>query len=161
MMLNQGSPMEHQLVVYLGVADPEASGIGAMGASRSPMRILIVDDDIEVRDVLEELLHVDGHKVSTAADGAEALSLFKPGRFDMVFTDLGMPGISGWQVVEQIKRQAPQTPVVMVTGWGAQLDPARIAASGVDRVLTKPFQWLAVLEALNDLTVAGTADSGH
>ena len=161
MMLNQESPMEHQLVVYLGVADPEASGIGAMGASRSPMRILIVDDDIEVRDVLEELLHVDGHKVSTAADGAEALSLFKPGRFDMVFTDLGMPGISGWQVVEQIKRQAPQTPVVMVTGWGAQLDPARIAASGVDRVLTKPFQWLAVLEALNDLTVAGTADSGH
>jgi hypothetical protein len=49
----------------------------------------------------------------------------------------------------------------MVTGWGAQLDPARIAASGVDRVLTKPFQWLAVLEALNDLSVAGTADSGH
>jgi len=159
MMLNEASPMEHQLVVYLGVADPVASSIGAMDEPRSPLRILVVDDDIEVRDVLEELLHVDGHKVSTAADGAEALSLFEPGRYDMVFTDLGMPGISGWQVAEQIKHQAPHTPVVMVTGWGAQLDPARIAASGVDRVLTKPFQWLAVLEALNDLSAAGTADT--
>jgi CheY-like chemotaxis protein/GAF domain-containing protein len=114
-------------------------------------RVLVIDDDDEVRDVLEELLRIDGHQVTVAADGAQALNVFAPGKFDLVFTDLGMPGVSGWQVAESIKRDAPSMPVVMVTGWGAQLDPDKVRQSGIDRVLTKPFQWLSVLQALNEL----------
>ena len=58
--------------------------------------------------------------------------------------------ISGWQVAEQVKRIAPNMPVIMVTGWGAQIDAEKIHNSGVDRVMTKPFQWLDVLETLRD-----------
>lgn len=121
------------------------------GGYRKGLSVLVVDDDPDVRDVLSELLVTDGHKVQTAADGAEALQHFAHNAFDIVFTDLGMPGISGWQVAEQIKRDSPQVPVVMVTGWGHQLDPAQIERSGVDRVLTKPFQWLKVLDTLQEL----------
>jgi CheY-like chemotaxis protein len=114
-------------------------------------RVLIVDDDHDVREVLEELLCADGHTVTVAEDGAAALQLFDPEAFDLVFTDLGMPGISGWQVARQVKRAAPDLPVVMITGWGAQLDPEQIAESGVDEVLSKPFQWLAVLDIMKKL----------
>jgi len=114
-------------------------------------RITIVDDDRDVREVLEELLCADGHTVTVAEDGAAALQVFDPEAFDLVFTDLGMPGISGWQVARQVKRAAPDLPVVVITGWGAQLDPEQIAESGVDEVLSKPFQWLAVLDIMKKL----------
>jgi len=97
------------------------------------------------------MLLTAGHDVKVAGDGAEALKQAADGTFDIVFTDLGMPGISGWQVVEQIKRDAPGLPVVMVTGWGHQLDPSQVERSGVDRVLTKPFQWVKVLDTIHQL----------
>jgi CheY-like chemotaxis protein len=125
----------------------------AEGASDQvdPLRVLVVDDDRDVRDVLSEMLITAGHEVRVAEDGADALKQFAGGRFDIVFTDLGMPGISGWQVVEQIKRDAPELPVVMVTGWGHQLDPTQVERSGVNRVLTKPFHWVTVLDTLQEL----------
>jgi CheY-like chemotaxis protein len=119
--------------------------------SERKYRVLVVDDDSEVREVLEELLQADGHTVTAAADGAQALKAFEPEQHDIVFTDLGMPGISGWQVAEMVKREAPKTPVVLVTGWGAQIEAEKVRASSVDRVLTKPFQWFSVLEVLKDL----------
>jgi CheY-like chemotaxis protein/signal transduction histidine kinase len=131
--------------------EPHTAGVVANSGSREVLRVLVVDDDEDVRDVLTELLLADGHSVQTALDGADALKQFVVGRFDIVFTDLGMPGISGWQVAEHIKRESPGLPVVMVTGWGHQLDPAQIERSGVDRVLTKPFQWGAVRDTLRDL----------
>jgi len=118
---------------------------------RELLRVLVVDDDQDVRDVLSEMLLTAGHDVKVAGDGAEALRQAADGTFDIVFTDLGMPGISGWQVVEQIKRDAPGLPVVMVTGWGHQLDPSQVERSGVDRVLTKPFQWVKVLDTIHQL----------
>ncbi len=116
-----------------------------------PLRVLVVDDDRDVRDVLSEMLMTAGHEVRVAEDGADALSKFESGLFDIVFTDLGMPGISGWQVAEHIKREAPDLPVVMVTGWGHQLDPMQVERSGVSKVLTKPFHWLTVLDTLQAL----------
>lgn len=120
------------------------------GNKEQSYRILVVDDDPDVREVLCEMLCADGHTVTTAADGAEALQGLTANKYDIVFTDLGMPGISGWQVAEQVKRIAPNTPVIMVTGWGAQVDADKIYNSGVDRLITKPFQWLDVLETLRE-----------
>lgn len=135
--------------------DAEIPSAQVHGSKEQHYRILVVDDDADVREVLCELLSADGHTVTTAADGAEALQGFAADRYDVVFTDLGMPGISGWQVAEHVKRIAPNMPVIMVTGWGAQIDAEQISKSGVDKVLTKPFQWLDVLETLRD-TVART-----
>lgn len=135
--------------------DAEAPSAPDHGQKEQHYRILVVDDDADVCEVLCELLSADGHTVTTAADGAEALQGFAADKYDVVFTDLGMPGISGWQVAEHVKRIAPNMPVIMVTGWGAQIDAEQINKSGVDKVLTKPFQWLDVLETLRD-TVART-----
>jgi CheY-like chemotaxis protein len=58
--------------------------------------------------------------------------------FDLVITDLSMPGISGWQVAEQVKKRSPNMPVILVSGWAIQQDDARLRESGVDFVLQKP-----------------------
>lgn len=124
---------------------------GAKASRGHSYRVLVVDDDDAVREVLEELLRTDGHEVTAARDGGEALRLCESVAFDLVLTDLGMPGISGWEVAELIKRGSPDLPVVMITGWGAQVDPERLKQSGVDRVLAKPFQWPAVLDTIHGL----------
>lgn len=147
--ITPGSDNEPRCTIRFSPLPLEVSG--DVTAESNSYRVLVVDDDSEVRDVLEELLRLDGHQVTSAVDGTQALELFAPEKYDFVFTDLGMPGISGWQVAESIKKHAPNMPVVMVTGWGAQLDPEKVKTSGVDRVLTKPFQWVAVRETLTEL----------
>jgi CheY-like chemotaxis protein len=149
--LSVANPGTGEITLALSIAQPRSHATSA-ALPKGPYRVLVVDDDVEVREVLQELLQTDGHLVTTAEDGADALKKFHAGTFDIVFTDLGMPGISGWQVAEMIKRDSPTTPVIMVTGWGNQLDPDQIEQSGVDRVLTKPFQWLKVLDALSVLS---------
>ncbi|MGH7370013.1 MAG: PAS domain S-box protein, partial [Candidatus Methylomirabilaceae bacterium] len=115
-----------------------------MVASR-PGRILIIDDDRMVRDLLSDILQSEGHTVVPAAGGREGIRLFRQGTFDLVLTDLGMPEFSGWEVAVAIKTIAPKTPVVLVTGWGLTLDRAKLKAAGVDLVLTKPFQYPDVI----------------
>ncbi|MBI4607809.1 MAG: GAF domain-containing protein [Candidatus Rokubacteria bacterium] len=109
-------------------------------AQPSPARILVIDDEPEVRAMLAEILAGQGHTVSEAADGAEGLSMFQAGRHDLVFTDLAMPGASGWQVADQIKAISRGTPVILVTGWLDQQEPATSESRDVDLVLFKPFE---------------------
>ncbi len=115
----------------------------------APLSILIIDDEKAVRDLLSDILAAEGHRTETAADGDEGLRLFSSRGFDMVFTDLGMPGMSGWQVAEQIKKIDSDTPVVLITGW--ETDPAhRDHKNGVvDQVVQKPFQINHVMRTLD------------
>ena len=62
------------------------------------------------------------------------------GDFDLVFTDLGMPEVSGWEVAKAVKEINPKTPVVIITGWGAMLDKRKARESGVDLQISKPFR---------------------
>jgi PAS domain S-box-containing protein len=109
-------------------------------------RILVIDDDIAVRDVLADILRTGDHHVVSAANGPEGLELFKASEFDLVFTDLGMPGMNGWEVAQGIKSLSPTTPVGLITGWGSSLDEARIKDRGVDLIVSKPFRYNQVLE---------------
>jgi CheY-like chemotaxis protein len=84
--------------------------------------------------------------VVVATSGPAALALLDEGRFDLVCTDLGMPGMNGWEVARRVHERAPATPVVMITGWGIQLDPAELAANGITSVLFKPYRMHAVQE---------------
>ncbi len=114
-------------------------------ASSRPGRILIIDDDRMVRDLLSDILQSGGHTVVPAAGGREGVRLFRQGTFDLVLTDLGMPDFSGWEVAAAVKTIASRTPVVLVTGWGLTLDRAKLKAAGVDLVLSKPFQYPDVI----------------
>jgi PAS domain S-box-containing protein len=109
-------------------------------------RILVIDDDNAVRDVLADILRTGDHHVVSAANGIEGLELFRKNEFDLVFTDLGMPGMNGWEVAQGIKSLSPTTPVGLITGWGSSLDDARIKDKGVDLIVSKPFRYNQVLD---------------
>src|SRR5438552_13745174 len=96
-------------------------------------RILVVDDEPSIRRILSLVLQRDGHVVTEACSGAEALSLFEPGKFDLVFTDHFMPMMKGDELAAALKRRAPQQMIVMLT---ASLE--RFAAKGnVDHLMGK------------------------
>ncbi|NOQ43257.1 MAG: response regulator, partial [Dehalococcoidia bacterium] len=105
--------------------------------SAGKAKILLVDDDPNVNEVLELMLSQIGYEVTAVTHGQEAITLFMQGYYDLVITDLGMPDVSGWDVAEAVKQKSPETPVVLITGWGVQVDSAQ--RDKVDGVIAKPF----------------------
>jgi two-component system cell cycle sensor histidine kinase/response regulator CckA len=114
-------------------------------------RILLADDQLEVREMTKMVLGMDGYIVTEAGSGREALDLFTTDRFDLVITDYMMPLMKGDELARNIKRLAPSEPILMITGSTGELDDMR---AFVDVILSKPF-------ALEDLrqTVAQLLDS--
>ena len=103
------------------------------------LRVLVVDDEEPVLSVMGDLLGLLGQNVRTAQGGAAGLEALDREAFDVVFTDLGMPEVNGWDLALSVKALRPSTPVVLVTGWGFQLEGGAALAHGVDFVLPKPF----------------------
>src|SRR5437016_716027 len=115
-------------------------------------RIMVIDDEQMIRETLSKFLAYQGHEVTTAASGLEALNLFESGKFDLVLTDYNMPGMSGDKVAGEIKRRAPREPVIAITGF---LEQARqIPVPWFDACIGKPF----VLAELRDLIDKYTAN---
>jgi two-component system response regulator GlrR len=105
------------------------------------LRILLVDDDFEVNEALAMLLRRDGHHVSCALSGQEAIDqLATNPEVDVVLTDLGMPDVNGWAVAGAAKDRSPKMPVGLVTGWGddEELESA-VERGKLDFVITKPI----------------------
>jgi DNA-binding response OmpR family regulator len=114
------------------------------------MTVLVIDDDDRIRTLLRDILLFGGHEVIEASDGESGIRyLEKDGAVDMVLTDLGMPLKNGWEVAKWIKTKTPQIPVVLVTGWGTNLDEGKVRDSGVDMIIGKPFQVNEILEAVH------------
>lgn len=101
--------------------------------------ILVVDDESYVRQSLHILLQGDGYVVHDAQNGAEALALFEPDKFDTVFTDYLMPEMRGDQLAAAIKQRSPKQPVVMLTAFVEKFQSADHPPGGVDSVIGKPF----------------------
>jgi CheY-like chemotaxis protein len=118
---------------------PESPAVERPAGLQVRARILLIDDDREVRETLIEMLVGLGQSVTACADGAAGLVSFQEEPFDLVLTDLGMPGQSGWDVARIVKRCRPDVPVVLVTGWADHVAPGEAAAREVDEVLAKPF----------------------
>jgi CheY-like chemotaxis protein len=108
------------------------------------LRILVVDDEPSVGNAVKLLLKFDGHEVEATNSGKEALALFKPGRFDLVFTDFTMPGMNGNQLAAAIKADAPGQPVVMITAHAGTLP----RSPDVDFVVGKPVRRAHLREAI-------------
>ncbi len=99
-------------------------------------RILLVDDDEPLRGFLRMMLEQDGHQVTEAGNGAEALNLFTVGEFDLVITDLEMPVMKGNELAGSIKALAPSLPILMIT---ASESARPDTENPVDALLNKPF----------------------
>jgi signal transduction histidine kinase/ActR/RegA family two-component response regulator len=108
-------------------------------------RILVVDDEDHVRDLLRDILESEGFQVGLAAGGREALALMDEATFDAVFTDLGMQGMSGWELAHAIRERDGQIPLAVITGWGEAVGSTERSAAQVDWVVTKPFDTTQIL----------------
>lgn len=102
-------------------------------------KVLVVDDDPVVGKSFNRVLSGKGYIVVTAGDGYEALQKLQSEQYDVVFTDLRMPGMDGVEVAEKVKARQPWTPVVIVTGYGSGKSEERARAAGVSEFLHKPL----------------------
>jgi signal transduction histidine kinase/ActR/RegA family two-component response regulator len=113
-------------------------------------RILVIDDEDSVRDILSRMLKTKGHQVVVASNGEEGIERFRSEPFDLVFTDLGMPKLSGWDVGKMIKGINPNIPIAMITGWGVELDRDKLNESGIDLIVSKPFNFDQVIHLVSE-----------
>jgi CheY-like chemotaxis protein len=102
-------------------------------------KVLVVDDDPIVGKSIDRVLAERGYAVITAADGPEALDKIARGDYDVVYTDIKMPGMDGLEVASRIKASRPWLPVVIVTGYGSDANEAKAKEIGVNAFLRKPL----------------------
>jgi signal transduction histidine kinase/CheY-like chemotaxis protein len=118
---------------------PTDAGVGDPTALPPGLRVLLVEDSPEILRSLADLLREHGCQVIEAGDGLSALARIETEPADLVLTDLAMPGASGWEVATACRERLPAAPVGLITGFGDQLDPAKIERHGVRFVVAKPF----------------------
>ena len=129
-----------------------ASGCVPRTPEHSQLRMLVVDDEDFVRDLLREILEAEGCKVTLAQNGDEALQLFQDNPFDGVFTDVGMPGMSGWELAQAIREQSEMIPIAVITGWGEAVGSDEQKEARVDWVIAKPFTADRISELVREIS---------
>lgn len=114
-------------------------------------QILVVDDEEAVRELLRDLLESEGFRVYLAPGGREALNLFAARPFDGVFTDVGMPGMSGWELAHAIRERNETIPIAVITGWGEAVGSDEQREARVNWVVTKPFRAERISELAHEI----------
>jgi two-component system, sensor histidine kinase len=115
-------------------------------------RILLVDDNPDAREGLSEMLQMWGHTVAVASDGPEALAMATPGTYDVIILDIGLPGLSGYQVAKELRgRVASDAHLIALTGYGTPEDRARSEEAGFDLHLVKPVELVEIGRVLAQL----------
>lgn len=104
----------------------------------SNLNILLIDDELSLLDVVGDMIDYMGHTCRKVDSGRVALEILEEEEFDLVVTDLGMPEVGGWEVARFCRNKYPRMPVILISGWGAQLDGEE-ALQRVDAVVAKPF----------------------
>ena len=122
---------------------------GAAPAPRSTARkrVLVVDDEASIRDLLSKTLALAEYDVDTAGDGTSALDRMRAFSYDLLIADLKMPGMDGLTLIRQAKRMNAELPVIIITGFSTESSAIEAVNLGVDGYLTKPFRVPQVLAA--------------
>ncbi|XGA78702.1 response regulator [Halomonas sp. CH40] len=115
--------------------------------------ILVVDDEPNIVLSLEFLMEQAGYKVTTAEDGEQALACVESTTPDLILLDISLPGISGFDVLEQLRAQATteRLPIIMLTAHGREVEREKGMAMGADDYITKPFSTQALVEKVRQL----------
>jgi len=112
-------------------------------------KILVVDDDSQIRESLAKVLRTEGYRVALAADGQEGIEKCDPEDVDLVLLDLNLPGKSGWDIFERMTSKSPLLPIIIITGRSNQFDMA--TAAGVGALMEKPLDVGFLLQTVTDL----------
>ena len=147
--LGRGTNFIIHLPTGYGEEEPVVKAVPPVKESRQA-RILVIDDEDSVRDVLSRMLKAKGHQVAVASNGEEGIERFRSEPFDLVLTDLGMPKLSGWEVGKTIKAINPKVPIAMITGWGVELDKQKLSENGIDLSIAKPFNFDQVINLVSE-----------
>lgn len=149
MSSEEGNGAALTIVLPLGRTELRARPEIEPASPGAALHVLVIDDDADVREVLVDMLMSTGHMVESAIDGSTGLEMFRATPFDLVFTDLGMPGISGWDVAREVKSIREQTLLALVTGWDVHYQQENIEEHRVDYVLNKPFQVSHIMDVVS------------
>ncbi len=143
---------KHDLDAWLEGQRPRsarpASGpirVAAFGTSRP--RVLVADDEASIRDLLAKTLALAEYDVDLAPDGRTALERLRIAPYDLLITDLKMPGVDGLSVIREARRLKPDIPVIIITGFSSEASAIEAVNLGVCGYLTKPFRVPRVLAA--------------
>jgi two-component system, response regulator, stage 0 sporulation protein F len=118
---------------------PESAESAAAATERAA-RVLVVDDDAEMRALIAEELRHDGYDVNEAGDGAEAVLAVRAARYDVILMDKNMPGPSGLDLLPGFRRTCPQSQIIMMTGFGDVPSYVEALEKGAVEYLFKPFR---------------------
>jgi signal transduction histidine kinase len=154
---NQGStfmirlPAAEEPAVQAPAVVNQVNATPKLSVASKSLRILVVDDEESIRRFLTAALVQLGHRPRVASTGQEGLAVFSEEVFDVVITDLGLPDISGEELARRLVEQAPQTPVVLLTGWADQIKSETRTIAGVRHVLGKPISLGNLVSTLSAL----------
>lgn len=132
------------VIEALDARPPVAAAVPANLPGGRSLRILVVDDEAPIREIFRDVLNDEGHFVYMAESGETALKIVREQKIDLVFTDLSMPGMNGWELTRQISAAYPDIPLVMTSGWGSDFNFERLTKHGVSYVLPKPVPFESI-----------------
>ena len=136
-------------------ADSALSDGAVKMRAASTLSILIVDDEPSVRETLADMLQTMNHGVVVAESGQEALSQIATQHFDLVFTDLAMPEMDGWETARAIRKQRPKLKIILLTGYGPGTSPPSGEEDLVNAVIGKPFDFAQVTQTITQVIADG------
>ncbi|MCU1265963.1 MAG: Histidine kinase [Acidobacteria bacterium] len=139
--------------IELPATEPPASSCQELIAApeSAPLSILVVDDEPSVRETLADMLSALNHQVQLADSGHAALEKIGQTDFDLVFTDLAMPEMDGWETARAVRKQCAETIIVLVTGYGVGTVPPAGETGLIDAIIGKPFDFEQVSEVISRL----------
>ena len=159
--VNKGTTV--RLILPLSLPPPSKTAV--VGRAAEPdrsLRVLFIDDEPLLREMIQEVLSFHQHQVESAEGGEAGMAMFEKAKakgqpFDVVITDLGMPGMDGKQVAERVKASSPKTPVILLTGWGMMLEEKGEGMSNVDALMNKPPRANDLLQVLAKVVSPGAS----
>jgi len=112
--------------------------------------VLVIDDEVEILTLLKELLERRGYRVMTAERGKEALRIAEHHYFAIILTDLKMPGMDGFKMVEKLRQLQPAAKLIVMSGYGQQVEPT-LTEIGVENYIIKPIEFDVLLKKFKEL----------
>jgi ligand-binding sensor domain-containing protein/signal transduction histidine kinase len=114
-------------------------------------KIFIVEDEPLIRELYTDMLAMKGHQVVSYASGEEALANWDSGSFKIIICDLGLPGMNGWELISRIRKTEHTIPIIVLTGWGNEIEDERALELNVQKVLAKPVSIELLVGTIEEL----------
>jgi CheY-like chemotaxis protein len=135
---------------------PAVTTIAPATVAAASLAILVVDDEPSVRETLADMLEMMGHRVLIADGGQNALQTLAGNECDLVFTDLAMPDMDGWETSREIRKRWPEMNVVLVTGYGSGTVPPPGEDGLVDGIIGKPFDFSQIDQTIQNVLASAS-----